>query len=98
MEHVIDRIKEPQEYKKFEIVAEFLNLNAYRNGTATNFYVGETYLDYGQDWKWTTVLADDPGWSWQVLSPREWKEIFFAEPSELYGIVEQIVSDKYFKA
>lgn len=100
MEHIIDRNREPQEYKKLQIVAEYLNSNAIQNDTKTNFYVGETYLDFGQNWKWTTILADNPkkGSSWQVLYPREWKEIYLAEPSELYEIAEQIINGKYFIA
>ena len=65
------------------------------------YEVGVTYLDYGQDWKWSTIIAQDPNEddflrSWQALSPREWKEIVNASsPDELARIANEIFADKY---
>lgn len=101
MEHVINMVKEPEAYQRLKVVAEMLNLNAVVKGSGTTFYVGETYLDFGQNWMWTTILADNSktGSSWQALNPREWKEIYSAEKaSELARIAEEIASDKYFIA
>ena len=39
-------------------------------------YVGDTYFDYGQNWKWTVVLCEcTDGDRYQALTPREWEEV-----------------------
>lgn len=37
--------------------------------------IGETYLDYGQNWKWETVLVGGEGNSYQALNPRQFKQM-----------------------
>lgn len=65
------------EYKKLNIACDELNkiANEKYNG-AFNFTVEQTYFDYGQDWKWTTIMAHNPNkegifGSWQALTPRD---------------------------
>ena len=45
--------KEEQAYKNMEAVCGILNALC---KTDTVYTVGVTYLDFGQDWKWTTIL------------------------------------------
>lgn len=101
MEHIISRFTEPVQYMNFQIVAQMLERNAFEKGTGTRFYVGETYLDFGQDWKWTTILAHNEAKhsEWQALSPRDWKNIYFAsDVHELASAAWEIMEDKYFIA
>lgn len=50
------------------------------------YYVNETYFDYGQNWKWTTIIACDYSkpqnsaeFSYQALNPKEWGSIITAK-------------------
>lgn len=80
-------------YKKLERVASFLTAMSPRG---FRYYVGETYLDYGQDWKWTTILADNGEDGYQALNPRQQERIFFADSiSELHKIAEDILAHAY---
>jgi len=65
------------------------------------YYVGETYFDFGQDWKWTTVLCSTGEGgvcgSYQALNPREQAEILDSDGSleSISKIVDGILSDKF---
>lgn len=64
------------EYRKLKDLVDRLNQASSKN----TYTVGETYFDYGQDWKWTTILADPikpEVWQggYQVLCPRDFKMI-----------------------
>jgi hypothetical protein len=60
------------------------------------YYVGETYFDFGQDWKWTTVLCDGGNYGgYQALNPREQEDAILADISELPRIAQEILTDKY---
>ena len=84
--------KEEQAYKNMEAICGVLNALC---KTDTVYTVGVTYLDYGQDWKWTTILNNK---GVQVLNPREWAEIEVADTvHDLMRIVEEIRNGKYFE-
>lgn len=82
-----------QEYKNFQYVALALEIASPNNA---KYEVGETYLDYGQGWKWTTIIRR--GYKeCQVLNPREWEKIWLATKLEkLNQIVEEIRNGTYF--
>ena len=83
--------KEEHAYKNMEAVCGILNALC---KTDTVYTVGVTYLDFGQDWKWTTILNNK---GVQILNPREWAEIEVATTAnDLVRIVEGIRGDKYF--
>ena len=91
MERIIRNME--KDYKKLEMVAEMLQMMSPNNAT---YKVEDVYLDFGQDWMWTTICRYGFR-ECQVLSPREWKEIMIAEtPQELAKIAEEIRNDKYF--
>ena len=72
------------EYKRLEEAAATLTA-ASPNGTI--YTVEETYFDYGQNWKWTTIIARKPnGSTWQALCPRDHALI-------LNGDIEQAVQN-----
>lgn len=82
-----------KEYKKLETVAKVLELFSEHNA---KYIVKDVYLDYGQDWMWTTICRR--GWhDCQVLSPRDWKEIMAIEnENDLALVVSRIRTGKYF--
>lgn len=69
------------------------------NGLSPNgwfYHVGETYFDFGQDWKWTTIICEKTnGDSYQALNPVEHERIILADIDELPVIASDILSDKY---
>lgn len=83
-------------HRKMESIAAMLELRSPRKCIYT---VGETYFDYGQDWRWTTILREDPVWgSVQVLTPRDLEMIAEADDTaeSLRKVVEFIVNGDYF--
>ena len=83
--------KDEQTYKNLEVVCGILNALC---KTDTIYKVGITYLDFGQDWKWTTILNNK---GVQVLSPAEWEKIELADTAyELANIANEIRAGKYF--
>ena len=83
------------EYKNMELVAKMLEVDSVNNYT---YIVADTYLDYGQNWMWTTIIRIKPDdYDVQVLSPRDWQEIVSATSiPELLETEKKIRSDKYF--
>lgn len=87
------RVLKPQEQEFKKLVAVAKMLTAY-SPNGCNYVIDETYLDFGQDWKWTTIIRDDEV---QVLSPRQWEMIMEADtPLALAQVVEVIRTDRYF--
>ena len=72
-------------YKNLKAVATLLEAV---DSEGILYSVGDCYLDFGQNWMWTTIIAHDPNSqnkvlsSWQALTPRQWKEIEAAETIE----------------
>ena len=81
------------EYKKLKAVAALLEMMSEHNAT---YIVKDTYLDFGQNWMWTTICRR--GWNdCQVLSPRDWEDIMNANtPAEIAAVVDEIRGGKYF--
>ena len=61
-----------------------------------HYSVGETYFDYGQGWKWTTVLSDGGNFGgYQALNPAEQEKIILADIAELPRIAQEILAGKF---
>ena len=60
-----------------------------RSKKGVRYFVGECYFDFGQDWKWTTVLAERDGNTWQALCPREQKEALFGGVEGFNKVVDE---------
>ena len=92
-ERVIERNE--QEYKNLQAIADSLTINS-KNGYV--YKVRDTYLDFGQDWKWTTIIREDARWGGvQILSPRQWSDAILADdPIDRIKCLLDIVSDEYF--
>lgn len=61
------------------------------------YKVEETYFDFGQDWKWTTIIAHDPKCtfgSYQALCPRDHEKIVLAEtPADMLRVIGEIIPE-----
>ena len=80
------------EYQKLKLVADMLTTFS-PNGTV--YIVEVTYLDFGQDWKWTTIISDSKH-SWQILNPREWEKIVESDSiDELFEIAKEVAEKTY---
>jgi hypothetical protein len=62
--------------------------------TGKKYHVGETYFDYGQDWKWTTLLKDSDYGSVQALTPAEQKMILSANTAQELGKAVDVVINR----
>lgn len=60
------------------------------------YEVKDCYLDYGQNWIWTTIIAhESDDRRYQALSPRQWKDICLATTiSELAKIAKEISKEE----
>lgn len=79
-EHIKVFDKESAEYRKLKLAAEIMTLD-----TGVPHHVAETYFDFGQNWKWTTILKGNKGWGYirvQALCPRQQEMIVFAKNSD----------------
>lgn len=85
-----------QERKQLETAAAMLTLYS---PCKYIYYVSETYFDYGQGWKWTTILCSKPDSRWgdyQALSPRNQEQIIEADsPEKLAAAVSEVFSGKF---
>ena len=77
--------------KELNAVKEILN--AY--STRVHYSVTKTYFDYGQNWLWTTLLADDGKNSWQAITPAEQKLILFGDIDDANLVIRRLI--KFFE-
>lgn len=63
---------EPQ-YFRLKLFCDELN----QRNPAANFRVQTVYFDFGQNWRWTTILAKSRALNmdYQVLSPAQYEQI-----------------------
>ena len=66
------------------------------------YYVDETYFDFGQGWKWTTIICKSNSEytgmyeTYQALCPRDHERIILTEDSDaLAAVVADVFADKY---
>ena len=86
-----------QPYKNLELAASMLT---YLSPNGRTYRVEDTYFDYGQDWKWTTIIGKKGNGVWseyQALSPREQERLYFATTiEEVTEAVDDIRNGKYW--
>lgn len=85
--------REEQGFKNLCAVAAMLTALSPNDA---NYVVRDVYLDYGQDWMWTTILRR--GYKeCQVLNPREWENVVLANSlDDLTACVDDIRNGKWF--
>lgn len=86
-----------REYEKLDRLATFLTA---MSPNKFYYYVGDTYFDFGQDWMWTTVIAQKgPGYDnrgYQALSPRAQEAAILAQSDEeLERLARQILASDF---
>lgn len=87
--------EESEEWAQLQKAADKLTDLSVKN---YKYFVGNTYLDFGSGWQWTTILAKKPNEiEFQVLSPLSWRNILNAQSEEeLDAAIDQLRSDEYF--
>lgn len=92
MERVL--MSNEKEYKNLVAVAKMLEAT---EEDSLEYRVSDCYLDFGSRLMWTTIIVHDPREddkvlsSWQLLNPREWREITQAETiQELADIASRV--------
>ena len=83
--------RDEQAYKNMQAVAGVLTINSPKG---YYYRVKNVYLDFGQDWMWTTICREGEH-ACQILSPRQWKMIVEADDpmSRLNCVVDLIHGD-----
>ena len=86
------RINEP-EYKKLKAVAAGLEMLSPNNA---RYVIKDVYLDFGQDWKWTTICRENYA-DCQILCPRDWQDIMVIENADdLALVIDHIRNNDHF--
>ena len=81
------------EHKKLDAMATILSSIS---PNRFQYFVDDTYFDYGQNWKWTTILAKQPnGDVYQALSPAQQARIIMAGAPN--GDVAEYIKDPQFE-
>ena len=85
--------KDSKEYEKLQMAALSLNV---LDARGTKYTVEDTYFDYGQDWKYTTLIANasDTSFSYQALTPRQQRALLECPNKNLYAWCEEFIKSK----
>ena len=87
--------------KEYDLLKKAALMLTFKSPNRWDYYVGETYFDFGQNWKWTTVLCStgEKGClgSYQALSPRDQEMICVSDGSveSMASIADGILSGDY---
>lgn len=84
------------ERSRLELVASILTKES---GKGRKYEVKDTWMDYGAQLAWTTIVYTDPddNYGVQILSPKEWADLLNAEDDdELNQVIDQITSGEYW--
>lgn len=86
--------KDTEAFEKLEKAAELL---AKKSPNKYKYSVGDTYLDFGSDYQWTTIIAyKQDGSSYQALNPAQWEEIVNSKSdNELEKAVIDVLKDRF---
>lgn len=84
------------ERSRLELVASILTKES---GKGRKYEVKDTWMDYGSQLAWTTIVYTDPddNYGVQILSPKEWADLLNAEnDDEINQVIDQITSGEYW--
>lgn len=76
------------EYRRLTNAANFLNKE-----TGVRILVKDTYFDFGQDWKYTTLIVkpyNPKEFSWQLLNPKEHGIICYGNEEEYMAVLHKL--------
>ncbi len=92
MEYIKTFAKGTPEHTRLEIAAAIMTI---KSPNHKRYYVSETYFDFGQGWKWTTILREGDRWGdVQALYPVEQESILTAENVE-EAVDDYFIGDHY---
>lgn len=93
MEPTVLKVSE-RGYDVLRLVASILT---FMSPNKVYYKVRDVYFDYGQNWMWTTIIAERPDRTeWQALNPAEWKKLMLAETvDDIVATVKAIGHDKF---
>lgn len=81
--------KESKEYKRLEAAGKLIEAE-----TGCSVVVKNTYFDYEQDWKWTTLIAEPVDrMTYQILCPRDYKKIVAGDMDEFVEAVKTVIRE-----
>lgn len=73
------------------------HMNSMPGNSNIQYEVGETYFDFGQGWKWTTIIAHDRTrekdsvlGSWQALTPKDQENILSDYASAMDELAQRL--------
>lgn len=82
-----------KEYMNLQLFAKMLTNLSTQN---VAYIVQDTYLDYSQGWRWTTVIAYRGEDHWQAITPKEWGDITTAKSVvEIAQLVEEHFNGRF---
>jgi len=80
-------------YKRLALMAALLE---YKSPNGWPYEVGETYFDFGQGWKWTTILCrGGVCGGFQAVNPAEQERILFDDVNTFPALADEILADKF---
>lgn len=89
-ERVLNPVTDANLYNRFKAIASILTTYSPHNAI---YVVEDVYLDYGQNWAWTTIVRKGYN-ECQILYPRDWQNIMEADtPEKLYKIIKDLMND-----
>lgn len=67
--------------------------NRIKESSGLDTKVETVYYDYGQRWKWTTVIGypDEDGNGVQILSPKKQRDILYGTEDDFHDVVAEAV-------
>ena len=92
-----------KEYKVLSLFMSYFNDIARANKSQYRAIVSITYFDYGQDWQYTCILAEDYNQelnsltrSWQALCPRDYETLIATDSIDKVAEMAQIYYDSLY--
>lgn len=83
--------------ESFDKLLQASELLSEKSPNKYKYSVGDTYLDFGSDYQWTTIIAYKPdGSSYQALNPVQWEDIVNSKSdNELEKAVIDVLKDRF---
>ncbi len=78
----------------YERLTKVANIMTAGSVKGRKYEVKDTYFDFGQNWKWTTICYEDDWCGVQVLSPKDLEDIIYSD--NLIATTAGITNDKYW--
>lgn len=83
--------KDSKEYKRIEAAGKLIEAEV-----GCPIKVEDIYFDFGQNWKWTTLVAypvSVGSMSYQCLCPRDYKKIVAGDIDEFMDAVKTVIKE-----